>query len=221
MRPIPIVALDVSSTSQALDLLRRLGPRAEWVKVGLQLFCAAGPEVVRALHGEGRRVFLDLKFHDIPNTVARAVESARELRVAMLTLHTSGGAAMLRAAREALGSTGPKLFAVTVLTSLEAGPDEVIRRAETAFEAGMDGVVASVHEAEHIRRTFGADLAILSPGIRLVGGAAHDQARVATPAEAARAGVDYVVLGRAVTEGSDPAARLAEVCSEFETFEDE
>jgi orotidine-5'-phosphate decarboxylase len=189
--------------------------------VGLQLFCAAGPEVVRALHGEGRRVFLDLKFHDIPNTVARAVESATELGVAMLTLHTSGGAAMLRAARESLGSTGPQLFAVTVLTSLNADPDEVTRRAEIAVEAGIDGVVASVHEAEHIRRNFGHDLAILSPGIRLARGDAHDQVRVATPAEAARAGVEYVVLGRAVTASDDPAARLAEVCSEFETFEDE
>lgn len=221
MKPIPIVALDVSTTKQAIDLLRRLGPRAEWAKVGLQLFCAEGPEVVRALHGEGRRVFLDLKFHDIPNTVARAVEFAAEMGVAMLTLHASGGAAMLRAAREALGSTGPKLFAVTVLTSLDAEPDEVIRRAATAAEAGMDGVVASVHEADKIRRTFGSDLALLSPGIRLAGGAAHDQARVATPAEAARAGVDYVVLGRAVTAAENPAARFDEACSAFGTSEHE
>lgn len=213
MSPIAIVALDVPATRQALDLLRRLGPRAEWVKVGLQLFCAEGPEVVRALRGEGRRVFLDLKFHDIPNTVARAVESAAELGVEMLTLHASGGAAMLRAAREALGPSGPKLFAVTVLTSLDAKPEEVFRLAGTAADTGMDGVVASVHEGGQIRRNFGSRLAILSPGIRLAGGTAHDQARVATPAEAARAGVDYVVLGRAVTASDDPAARLEEVCT--------
>ena len=213
MRPVPIVALDVPDTRMALGLLHRLGPRAEWVKVGLQLFCAEGPEVIRALHREGRHVFLDLKFHDIPNTVARAVESAAELGVAMLTLHASGGSAMLRTAREARGSTGPKLFAVTVLTSLDAEPDDVIRRAATAAEAGMDGVVASVHEADKIRRTFGADLAILSPGIRLASGDAHDQARVATPAQAARARVDYVVLGRAVTASNDPAARLEEAYS--------
>jgi orotidine-5'-phosphate decarboxylase len=213
--PIPIVALDVPTRLQALDLLRRLGPRAEWVKVGLQLFCSEGPELVRALHGEGRRVFLDLKFHDIPNTVARAVESAAELGVEMLTLHASGGAAMLRAAREARGSAGPKLFAVTVLTSLDAKPEEVLRFAGTAADAGMDGVVASVHEADQIRRSIGSGLAILSPGIRLAGGTAHDQARIATAAEAARAGVDFVVLGRAMTASDDPAACLEEVCSVF------
>lgn len=213
MKPVPIIALDVATAAQAIDLARRLGPRAEWVKIGLQLFCAAGPEVVRALHAEGRRVFLDLKFHDIPNTVARAVESAAELRVAMLTLHASGGAAMLHAAREALGSDGPKLLAVTVLTSLAAQPEEVLRLVGVAADTAMDGVVASVQEAGKIRRSFGWGLAILSPGIRLTGEVAHDQARVATPADAARAGVDYVVLGRVVTAADDPAARLEEVCS--------
>ncbi|HET7321576.1 MAG TPA: orotidine-5'-phosphate decarboxylase, partial [Longimicrobiaceae bacterium] len=196
--PQPIVALDVASAREALELVDRL-PGADFVKVGLQLYTAAGPDVVRALRGLGRRVFLDLKFHDIPNTVARAVESAAALGVELLTLHAAGGSAMLRAARAALPrGEAPKLFAVTVLTSLSAPElaeawgregaispaEEATRLAALAHEAGMDGVVASVHVVVAIRGRVGEGLELLTPGIRLPGDAAGDQARVATPADA-------------------------------------
>jgi orotidine-5'-phosphate decarboxylase len=225
--PIPIVALDVPDTAQAIALLDRIGPAATFVKVGLQLFVAEGPAVVRAVRERGARVFLDLKLHDIPNTVARAVESAARLDVELLTLHASGGARILRAAREAAGErggNGPRLLAVTVLTSLSGGElgqawgrgavdagAEAARLASIAADSGMDGVVASVHEAAAIRRAAGRGLAILAPGIRRPGDAAGDQARVATPAEAAAAGVDYVVVGRTVTAAVDPVAAMDEV----------
>jgi len=193
-------------------------PGAEWVKVGLQLFAAEGPQFVRGLRRAGHQVFLDLKFHDIPNTVARAVESAAALDVALLTLHASGGRAMLQAARRAVPRPGgPRLLAVTLLTSLsepeaaeawgrpslDAGA-EARRLAGLAHDCGLDGVVASVHEAASIRGGRGADLLILAPGIRLAGDAAGDQARIASPEDAARAGVDFVVIGRAVTAADAP-----------------
>jgi orotidine-5'-phosphate decarboxylase len=226
--PVPIVALDVPDPRAALALVERIGPQAEWVKVGLQLFTAAGPEVVQTLRERGLRVFLDLKLHDIPNTVARAVESAAALGVDLLTLHASGGRAMLRAARAAAGAEGPRLFAVTVLTSLSAAElseawgrdplsaeDEVGRLARLAAASGMDGVVSSVHEAARIRAEAGAGLQLLTPGIRLAGDAPGDQARVATPADAARAGVDFVVVGRSVTAAPDPAAAYRSVFAEL------
>ncbi len=228
--PVPIVALDVPTAREALALVESL-PGADFVKVGLQLFTAAGPDVVRALRGLGRRVFLDLKLHDIPNTVSGAVESAAALGVELLTLHASGGEAMLRAARAAAGPAGaggPALLGVTVLTSLSAaelerawgrrGLDagaEVLRLAGAAREAGLDGVVASVHEARAVRAHTAGTLRILTPGIRLAGDAAGDQARVATPAEAARAGADYLVIGRSVTAAADPSAALARVLAEL------
>ncbi len=230
--PVPIVALDVPRLADALALLDRLGPGAEWAKVGLQLFTAEGPEAVRALKSRGVRVFLDLKLHDIPNTVARAVESAAALGADLLTLHASGGRAMLRAAREAAGprgGEGPRLFAVTVLTSLAApelaeawgrgevsAGEEAGRLARLAAETGMDGVVASVHEAARIRAEGGPGLGVLTPGIRLAGDAAGDQSRVATPAQAAAAGVELVVVGRTVTAAPDPAAAFAAVRAELE-----
>jgi orotidine-5'-phosphate decarboxylase len=226
--PIPIVALDVPDQQGALVLAERIGPRAEWVKVGLQLFTAAGPGVVRALRERGRRVLLDLKLHDIPNTVGRAVESAAALGVDLLTLHASGGRAMLRAAREAAGADGPRLFAVTVLTSLSAeelaeawgrgglsAEEEVGRLARLAADTGMDGVVSSVHEAARIRAEAGERLRILTPGIRLAGDAPGDQARVATPADAARAGAEFVVVGRSVTAAPDPAAAFQAVLEQL------
>jgi orotidine-5'-phosphate decarboxylase len=229
--PTPIVALDVPDTRGALALLERIGPAVEFVKVGLQLFVAEGPDVVRALRERGARVFLDLKLHDIPNTVARAVESAAALDVQLLTLHASGGARMLRAAREAAGAPGaggPGLLAVTVLTSLapaelahawgreDVDPrDEASRLAALAAEAGMDGVVASVHEAGVIRARAGSSLRILAPGIRRAGDSAGDQTRVATPGEAAAAGVDYVVIGRTVTAAADPAQAMEAVLREL------
>ncbi|HET8654646.1 MAG TPA: orotidine-5'-phosphate decarboxylase [Longimicrobiaceae bacterium] len=227
-RPVPVIALDVPSRREALDLVARL-PRADFFKVGLQLFTAEGPEIVRALRGEGRRVFLDLKLHDIPNTVAHAVEAAAALGVDLLTVHASGGPAMLRAARAAAPvGGGTRLLAVTVLTSLGApelaevwgrGPlsaaREAPRLAALAARAGIDGVVASVHEVAAIRAEAGAGMRVLTPGIRLAGDAAGDQARVATPAEAARVGADYLVLGRTVTAAPDPAAALDRALGEI------
>ena len=229
-RAIPILALDVPGRDAAIALAERV-PRAEWVKVGLQLFISSGPEVVRTLRGMGRRVFLDLKLHDIPNTVGRAVESASALDVDLLTVHASGGAAMLRAARDAAGSDrgGPRLLAVTVLTSLTElelsdawgrgalrAEEEVARLAGTARDAGMDGVVASVGELPAIRARVGTALQVLTPGIRLPGDAPGDQARVATPAEAVRLGADYLVIGRSVTGAAVPAAAFERVLDELD-----
>lgn len=227
-RPLPIVALDVATLDEAGRLLDRL-ETVEFVKVGLQLFTAEGPGAVRAMRARGCRVFLDLKLHDIPNTVAQAVRSAAALDVELLTVHASGGSAMLRAARDAAeGAGGPALLAVTVLTSLSAdevaeswgrdGVDagaEVERLAALAAAAGMDGVVASVREIEAVRRASGR-LRVLTPGIRLAGDDAGDQARTATPAEAARLGADYVVLGRSVTAAPDPAAALRRAIDEMD-----
>ncbi|CAN5909802.1 orotidine-5'-phosphate decarboxylase [soil metagenome] len=224
-RLIPIVALDVADARQALALAERL-PTAEWVKVGLQLFTAAGPSVVRELRARGRRVFLDLKLHDIPNTVAGAVAAAAALEVELLTVHASGGAAMLRAAHAAAEAGGGRLqlLAVTLLTSLSGGEvaglwgrssvsmaEEVVRLAELAAGTGIHGVVASVGEVRQIRTRCGPDLRVLTPGIRLPGDAPGDQARVATPAEAAQAGADYLVIGRSVTAAADPAAAFDRV----------
>ncbi len=229
MRPTPIIALDVPTRAQAESLLDRLGPDADFVKVGLQLFTAEGPDVVRAMHGRGLRVFLDLKLHDIPNTVAHAVESAARLGVELLTVHASGGAAMLRAAARARGDGGLHLLGVTVLTSLSAAEvaqawgrdavsaeDEVARLARLAEESGLDGVVASVAELPVIRAATGGGFRVLTPGIRLAGDDAGDQSRVATPAEAARLGADYLILGRSVTAAADPAAALRRAIRELD-----
>ena len=227
-RPEVIIALDVGDAASAFALLDRL-PEADFVKVGLQLFTAEGPAVVRALRERGLRVFLDLKLHDIPNTVAQAVRSAAALGVELLTVHASGGASMLRAAAQAAGEDGPRLLAVTVLTSLNeaeladawgrevcTAEDEVVRLALLARETGVPGVVASVHEAARIRWATDGALLVLTPGIRLAGDAALDQSRVATPAEAVRAGSDYIVLGRSVTAAADPAAALRRALAEMD-----
>ncbi len=221
--PTPIVALDVPNGAAALELVAAL-PEADYFKIGLQLYTAAGPDVVRRIGELGHRIFLDLKFHDIPNTVAGAVRSAAALGVDLLTVHASGGAAMMRAAREAAEAQPhrPRILAVTVLTSLTPaelaegwGRGALDARVETgrlaalAAGAGADGVVASVHEVSAIRDATPPDFAVLTPGIRLSGDAAGDQARVATPTDAARAGADYIVLGRTVTAAPDPAAAYA------------
>lgn len=227
--PTPILALDAPSADAARVLLARVGPGVEWVKVGLQLFTAAGPDLVRALRDEGLRVFLDLKLHDIPHTVEMAVRAAAGVGAELLTVHASGGAAMLRAARLATGEPGrgPQLFAVTVLTSLadaelrrswgtaEGVAAAAERLAGLAAEQGMDGVVCSVAEVERVRAAAGATLRVLTPGIRLAGDAAGDQTRIATPGEAARCGADYVVIGRSVTAAADPAGAWARVRTEL------
>ncbi|MEK0430794.1 MAG: hypothetical protein RL139_598 [Gemmatimonadota bacterium] len=220
LRAQPIIALDVPTASAALALLERLGPEADFVKVGLELFTAEGPSVVERLQRDGRRVFLDLKLHDIPNTVRGAARRASAMGVSLLTVHGYGGAAMVEAAVEGAGAaTG--ILVVTVLTSHtpadlgvalgrevpEVGA-EVLRLAGAAQVAGAHGVVCSGHEVAAVRSTY-PGLRPLVPGIRLAGGAAHDQARIVTPERAAADGASYLVLGRAVTEAADPAVVLA------------
>ncbi|HEU0053329.1 MAG TPA: orotidine-5'-phosphate decarboxylase [Longimicrobium sp.] len=228
MPPTPIIALDVPDARSAFALLDRIGPGAGFVKVGLQLFVAEGPPIVRAMGERGLRVFLDLKLHDIPNTVAHAVASAAGLGAELLTVHAGGGAAMLRAAARAAEGSGLTLLGVTVLTSLSAAEvaeawgreavrveDEAARLARLAEESGVGGVVASVHEIAAVREVTGDGFRVLTPGIRLAGDDAGDQARVATPADAARLGADWVVLGRSVTAAADPAASLARAVQEM------
>ena len=220
LRAQPIIALDVPTAAAAFALLERLGPDADFVKVGLELFTAEGPGIVERLQQEGRRVFLDLKLHDIPTTVRGAARSAAAMGVSLLTVHGYGGAAMVEAAVEGAGaSTG--ILVVTVLTShtpVELGvalgrevPEvgaEVLRLAGAAQVAGAHGVVCSGQEVAAVRSTY-PGLRPLVPGIRLAGGAAHDQARVVTPERAAADGASYLVLGRAVTAAADPAGVLA------------
>ena len=231
---VPIVALDVASADEALRLARRIGDRCRFYKVGSELFTSGGAAVVHALQEElGADVFLDLKFHDIPNTVAGAVRSAAALGVRLVTVHASGGRAMLSAAQEAAQASsaaggGCGVLAVTVLTSLDAPAlaaawgregvsveDEVLRLAADAAACGLHGVVCSGAEAAAVRGAFGDRLALLVPGIRLAGGAAHDQRRVMTPAAAQAAGARYLILGRAVTAADDPRRAMEAVLAEL------
>ena len=212
--PTPIVALDVSTATDALAITDRLGDACRFYKVGLELFVSAGPTVVAALRSRGLDVFLDLKLHDIPNTVAGAVRSAVRLDVRLLTVHAAGGPAMLRAAADAAGA-GCGLLGVTVLTSLEAPEGEVARLAALAAEAGLHGVVCSGREAPSVRARWGDELAVLVPGIRPAGSATHDQTRVVTPSQAAEAVATYVVLGRAVTQAADPREALAAISAQL------
>ncbi len=223
--PEVIVALDFPEVGEAFALVDHL-PEGTWYKVGLELFTRGGPAVVERLVNDGRRVFLDLKLHDIPNTVAGAVRAAGALGVELLTVHGAGGEAMLRAAAEAARSSVAaderrlRLLAITVLTSLDdaalsavmgpgAGVEETAGRlAGLARESGVDGAVCSVNEARAVRVACGDDFLIVTPGIRLPGQSADDQRRVATPAVARAAGADYLVVGRSITGAADPAAAL-------------
>ena len=224
---VPIIALDVATADAAVQLARTLAGECRFLKVGNELFTAEGPDVVRRLRDEGAEIFLDLKLHDIPNTVAGAVRSAARLGVRLLTVHVSGGKSMLRAAQDAAAG-GPDLLGVTVLTSLDRGelgevwgrtpgamPAEVVRLAGLAAEAGVHGVVCAGSDAQAVTSAYGERLAVLVPGIRLAGGAANDQQRVATPAAAQAAGARYLVLGRTVTAAADPVAALRRVKAEL------
>jgi len=222
-----IVALDVPQADEARSLVERLQGKVGLFKVGSQAFTAAGPELVRGIVSRGERVFLDLKFHDIPNTVAGAVASASQLGVSLLTVHGLGGRAMLEAAVGALPAMGTRLLAITVLTSHDedtlgevgvAGgvSDSVRRLARLAKDAGADGVVASPHEVALIREACGRDFLVVTPGIRPAGAAAGDQARAATPAAALTAGADYLVVGRPITAAADPAAAADRIVREME-----
>jgi orotidine-5'-phosphate decarboxylase len=224
--PTPIVALDVPTMTAARALVDRLEDTADFFKVGLQLYTAEGPRVVEWLRGIEKRVFLDLKLHDIPNTVRGAAQSASSLGVELLTVHAVGGEAMLRAAVEGGGATG--ILAVTVLTSmtqrdLEAArghavpgvADEVLRLARLADAAGAHGIVCAGSEVAEVRAAHGDRLRTLVPGIRLGGTPTHDQARVMTPREAAAVGASYVVIGRTVTAADDPPEAMRRVLAEL------
>jgi orotidine-5'-phosphate decarboxylase len=226
MRERLIVALDVSSAGEAQALVQRIGDAAGIYKVGLQLFTAEGPDFVRDLVGSGRRVFLDLKLHDIPNTVSHAVQNAVDLGVYMLTVHASGGSAMLRAAAEA-ASGKLNILAVTVLTSLNdedmdeigvAGrvSDQALRMAALAQRVGCQGIVSSPREALLIRKSLGEGFAIVTPGIRPAGSDSNDQQRIATPARAIENGASHLVIGRPITHAADPALAARSIISEME-----
>ncbi len=213
-----VIALDVPTAAEARNLVAAVGEAAVFYKVGKQLFTAEGPQVVRDLTAAGKKVFLDLKYHDIPNTVAGAIGEAAKLGVDMLTVHASGGGKMLRAAVEAAKARpGMAVLAVTVLTSLNDDDldkigvrghvlDQVMRLAAIALADGCQGIVASAHEARQLRKEFGQEFLLVTPGVRPLGAAVGDQARVVTPAEAFAAGASHIVVGRPITGASDPAA---------------
>ena len=224
-----IVALDVPSATQARQVIQSIGESANTYKVGKQLFTAEGPQIVRDLVASGRKVFLDLKFHDIPNTVAAAVREAAKLQVSMLTVHASGGSKMLKAAAEAAAQSDskPMVLAVTVLTSLsdedlsEIGfrgqvITQVIILGSLARKAGCGGLVASARETPDLRRELGNDFAIVTPGVRPAGTAAGDQARVLTPKEAIAAGATYLVVGRPILESTDPSQAARNIVREID-----
>lgn len=226
-----LIALDVDSRARALALADELGQAAGAFKIGSRLFTSEGPEVVRARAERGSRVFLDLKYHDIPSVVAGAVRAATELGVWMLTVHASGGRDMLKAAAETAreAANGPIVVVVTVLTSLdEAGlerigvrravEDQVDRLAALAQDAGVDGVVASPLEIERIRARYGPDFAIVTPGIRgrhAEGAGEDDQARTSSAGDAVRAGADYIVVGRPIIGAASPRAAAEAICLEI------
>ena len=223
-----IVALDVSSAAAARKIVAAVGDSASTYKVGTQLYTAEGPQIVRQLVTSGRRIFLDLKNHDIPNTVASAIREAAKLGVSMLTVHASGGSKMLRGAVEAAASVNPELMVlgVTVLTSMdehdleEAGArdkilDQVLRLAELAIRSGCQGIVTSARETAQVRSRLGHKFAIVNPGIRPTGADRGDQSRVVTPAEAIAAGATHIVVGRPITEAANPAAEAKKILQEM------
>ncbi|HAI3758380.1 TPA: orotidine-5'-phosphate decarboxylase [Escherichia coli] len=218
----PVVALDYNNRDVALAFVDKIDPRDCRLKVGKEMFTLFGPQFVRELQQRGFDIFLDLKFHDIPNTAAHAVAAAADLGVWMVNVHASGGARMMTAAREALvpfGKDAPLLIAVTVLTSMEASDladlgvtlspaDYAERLAALTQKCGLDGVVCSAQEAVRFKQAFGQDFKLVTPGIRPQGSDAGDQRRIMTPEQALAAGVDYMVIGRPVTQSAAPAQTL-------------
>ncbi|HEX2828784.1 MAG TPA: orotidine-5'-phosphate decarboxylase [Burkholderiales bacterium] len=228
--PRIIVALDYADAEPALELVARLDPAQCRVKVGKELFTAAGPAFVEALVKRGFGVFLDLKFHDIPNTVGAACRAAASLGVWMVNVHASGGRAMLEAARAAIPmeADAPKLIAVTVLTSMSdadlaeigmsgTAEDAVLRLASLTDACGLDGVVCSARETVVLRESCRPGFVLVTPGIRPASAAADDQQRVMTPADAIHAGSSYLVIGRPITRAADPLAALAAINAEIES----
>ena len=223
-----IVALDVPSAAAARELAAQLRGTCRWVKVGLELYLAAGSAMVEELAAQGFSVFLDLKFHDIPNTVAGAVRSAASMGASLLTIHAAGGPAMLRAAAEAAAATknAPQLLAVTVLTSMDkqqlaaigietTAADQVLRLARMAIESEISGLVCSPEEVALLRRELGTNPGLVVPGIRPAGAAVGDQKRIATPADAIRAGASQLVIGRPITKATDPAQAAQSILDEI------
>lgn len=223
-----IVALDFPNRAQALDMVERLEGNIRWFKVGLELYLAEGRSVVEAIRERDYDVFLDLKLHDIPNTVASAVRTASASGASLLTLHAVGGPVMLAAAKEAADglTQKPRLLAVTVLTSMDAAQlhatgiettpaEQVIRLAEMATDAGIDGLVCSPEEVLGIRSSRAKDALLVVPGIRPASGAKDDQNRIATPADAIRRGANMLVVGRPITRAADPASAAAAILSEI------
>lgn len=222
-----IIALDVGTRAKAISLALSLTPFAAWMKIGLQLFTAEGPDVVRALREAGAKVFLDLKLHDIPNTVARAVESAAELDVQMLTLHLCGGREMIRTA-VSVAPDNMLILGVTVLTSANSETlreigipgdlsDQVIRLAKMGTECGIGGVVASAQEIGALRKALNRTVKLVIPGIRPTGSEAQDQKRTMTAAAAIAAGADYLVVGRPITAAPDPVFAAKQILEELES----
>jgi orotidine-5'-phosphate decarboxylase len=230
-----IVALDVPTFDEARHLLDRLGDMPVAFKVGSQLFTSVGPVIIREIKGRGKTLFLDLKFHDIPNTVARAAEAAVELGVDIFNVHIAGGMEMMRDAAEAtksraaeLGMKKPIILGVTVLTSIDESmfrhvlntnvslQDQIVHMAKLARSAGLDGVVASPQEIELIRNACGSDFVILTPGVRPEWASKDDQKRTMTPSQAVAVGADYVVIGRPIRQSLDPADALKRVFQELE-----
>ena len=225
-----IIALDVPTAAAAKELAAQLRGTCRWVKVGLELYLAAGTAMVEELTAHGFSVFLDLKFHDIPNTVAGAVRSAASMGASLLTIHAAGGPSMLRAAAEAAAATtnAPQLLAVTVLTSMDkeqlaaigietAAANQVLRLAKMAIDAEIRGLVCSPEEVALLRRELGAQPRLVVPGIRPAGAAAGDQKRIATPADAIRAGASQLVVGRPITQAADPAKSAQAILNEIAT----
>ena len=227
-----IVALDVDTLDAALDMVERLDGLVRRFKIGSQLFTAAGPTAVEAVRKRGGEVFLDLKYHDIPNTVAGAAREAARMGVFMFNVHASGGLAMMRAGTEAKTAAGagdrrPLVIAVTVLTSLDRAAlsrelgvassveGHVLHLCRLAKEAGLDGCVASPNEISTIRNQLGAEWVIVTPGVRPAGADINDQSRIATPGAAARAGAHYLVVGRPITAAADPRAAAGAILTEI------
>ena len=226
--PKIIVALDYADAASALNLVAQLDPSLCRLKIGKELFTATGPQLVENLTGKGFGVFLDLKFHDIPTTVAKACEVAGLLGVWMLNVHASGGVAMMQAAREGVTKSGhkPLLVAVTVLTSMDQAvlnqigvnggvPDQVLRLARLTQQAGLDGVVCSAQEAAALRNMLGKEFCLVTPGIRPANVNADDQSRVVTPCDALRNGASYLVIGRPITQAPNPFMALEAICKEI------
>ncbi|MBS1822233.1 MAG: orotidine-5'-phosphate decarboxylase [Acidobacteria bacterium] len=221
------VALDVPDRRSALELVDRLDGACRWLKVGMELYYAAGNDLIETLRGRGYRIFLDLKLHDIPNTVAGAVRSVTGTGAELLTVHASGGPAMLRAAAEAARAEGaPRLLAVTVLTSMDAAElhaagvqgtpaEQVLRLAKLATSSGIDGMVCSPQEVAAVRSATGPETILVVPGVRPEGSAVDDQKRVATPAETITRGASMLVVGRPITRASDPAKAARAILEEI------